>query len=252
MHITRLFIDGNLEVGQEIILAENSAHHVLHVLRKKADDELILFNGKGGEYSAKISDINRNNVTVNIHEYTDVNRESPLQISLGLSILKRDAMNTALQKATELGVSKIVPVETTNTTVSRAHLQKRESQWQKVIVTACEQSGRTQVPALESVHSFNDYLCIDLCTDLCTNQYTDSENLKLIASTTAKMCISEIEHPAKSISLIIGPEGGFTDAEITLAVEKGFQPVSIGKRILRAETAPAVLLTLLQYRWGDF
>jgi 16S rRNA (uracil1498-N3)-methyltransferase len=240
VHITRLFIDDDLEVGRDIELPDKSAHHVLHVLRKGVNDELILFNGQGGEYHASITHIKRSHVEVSIHSKDTIDRESTLQITLGLGILKRDAMNTTLQKATELGVSKIVPVETANTSVQRKQLEKRETQWRHVIQSACEQSGRTQIPHLDFVHKFDDFLAID------------NHDLKLIPSPTSEVPMSSIDSVVKSICVVIGPEGGFSDAEMTLAIENDFHPVSIGKRILRAETVPSVILTLLQDRWGDF
>ena len=149
-------------------------------------------------------------------------------------------MNTSLQKATELGVTRIIPVETTNTSVSRKHIEKRESQWQQVIESACEQSGRTQLPILEDIHSFSDFLCVE------------NESLKLIPSPIAETALGDIESTAKSICIVIGPEGGFTDDEVADAIRNDYQPIAIGERILRAETVPAVFLSLLQYRWGDF
>ena len=137
-------------------------------------------------------------------------------------------------------MTKIVPVETNNTSVQRKQLEKREAQWRHVIQSACEQSGRTQVPLLDSVHTFDDFLAIG------------SHDLKLIPSPTSEVRMSSIDSAQKSICVVIGPEGGFTDAEMTLAIENDFHPVSIGKRILRAETVPTVILTLLQDRWGDF
>jgi 16S rRNA (uracil1498-N3)-methyltransferase len=240
VRITRLFVEQHLEVGQEISLPEKSAHHVLHVLRKNVSDELVLFNGRGGEYPSIISGIKRNHVSITIRAKHEANRESPISLTLGLGILKRDAMNTALQKATELGVSKIIPIEASNTSVSRKHSEKRTGQWQQVIESACEQSGRTQLPVLESVETFEDFLCVE------------RDSLNLIASPTAETHLKEIEYEASSICITIGPEGGFSETELALAMRNNFLPITIGPRILRAETMPAVILSLLQYRWGDF
>jgi 16S rRNA (uracil1498-N3)-methyltransferase len=240
VHIPRLFINDELGVGRDIELPEKSAHHVLHVLRKGVNDDLILFNGQGGEYHGYITSIKRSHVIVCIHSNDAIDRESSLQVTLGLGILKRDAMNTTLQKATELGVTSIIPVDTTNTSVSRKQLDKREVQWRQVIQSACEQSGRTQVPNLDIVHTFDDFLRID------------KHDLKLIPSPATDIRMSSINSAVKSVCVVIGPEGGFTDTEMTLAIENGFLPVAIGKRILRAETVPTVILSLLQDRWGDF
>lgn len=240
MHLPRLYIDQELGIDGNVVLPEKSAHHVLHVLRARLGDQLILFNGRGGEYTANISHINRNRVELSVIFFDAIDRESPLDITLGLSILKRDAMNTAIQKATELGVTRIVPVETDNITVSRRKFEKRHEHWQQVIQSACEQSGRTKLPTLHHVQPFADWI------------KRAAGDLKLLPSPRASQRFSDVQTSPHSICLLIGPEGGISEAEELSAVQAGFNPVFIGRRILRAETAPAVLLSLVQFRWGDF
>jgi len=236
----RLYINQALGIGGTIILPEITSHHVLHVLRQKSEDQLVLFNGLGGEYRGIVSAITRNRVEISIIQSHDVDRESPLEITLGLSILKRDAMNTAIQKATELGVTHIVPVETVNTSVSRKKFEKRHEHWHQIIRSACEQCGRTRLPTLDEVHSFAGW--ID----------TAQGELKLLASLRSPRKLSEIQTAPHLVCLLIGPEGGISEEEEIAAVNKGFEPVSAGSRVLRAETVPTALLSLIQFRWGDF
>ncbi|MDP6081267.1 MAG: 16S rRNA (uracil(1498)-N(3))-methyltransferase [Arenicellales bacterium] len=239
-HILRLFTNHRLDIGTKVTLSRKSANHIQHVLRSKPGDHLILFNGEGGEYISNIVSCNRNETEVEIIRFDPVNRESKLDILLGIGILKREAMKAALQKATELGATTIVPVETKNTSVARSKFDKRRENWLQVIQSAGEQSGRTLLPVLQEAHGFDEWIALA------------KGDLKLLASPGAERSLNCIEQAPQSICLLIGPEGGFTLSEEQLAQEKGFELVTIGNRILRAETIPTALLSLVQYRWGDF
>ena len=149
-------------------------------------------------------------------------------------------MNTALQKATELGVASISPVETANSSVAKRQFEKRTRQWRQVIQSASEQCGRTQIPVLNKISGYKNFLA------------GAKADLKLLPSPLASVSLSELKDPVTSVCLVIGPEGGFTELETDMATDSGFLPVSLGSRILRAETVPAALIALLQYRWGDF
>lgn len=240
IHVPRLFTDHHLGIGNNVILSGKTAHHIQHVLREKLGNPLILFDGLGGEYTCTIISIGRREVEVNINGHDPANRESVLNITLGIAILKREAMNTAVRQATELGVTSIIPVETDNTSVTRVQFGKRRENWLRVIQSACEQSGRTMLPTLHEVVDFDQW--IELAKG----------DLKLLASPLAGTGIKCIVSVPKSISLLIGPEGGISGSEEQRALDAGFVPVSLGSRILRAETAPIALLSLMQYRWGDF
>ena len=241
MHIPRLYIDQQLKLERSIVLPEKASHHILHVLRSKAGSPLIIFNGLGGEYHATISKITRRDVELSINSFDDIDRESGLNITLAIGILKRDAMNASIQKAVELGVRHIVPIESTNTAVSRKQYEKRTINWLQIIQSACEQSGRTALPSLSASRQFDEWLV----------QENFDGQLTLFPSRLSKTLLRDISVTPKSICLIVGPEGGMTIEEEALASEQGFTSVSFGRRILRAETAPAALLALMQYRWGD-
>ena len=239
-HVPRLFTKHRLCVGNNVTLTEKTAHHVHHVLRAKLGDSLIMFDGLGGEYASSIISIRPNEVEVDIVSYDPVNRESTLNIMLGIGILKREAMKTSLQKAVELGVTSIIPVETENTSVTRKQFDKRRENWLQVIQSACEQSGRTMLPTLHEVLNFNQWI-----------EFAD-DDLKLLASPLAGTGLRCIELAPQSICVLVGPEGGISVNEEHRALKAGFVPVSMGKRVLRAETTPAAFLSLMQYRWGDF
>jgi 16S rRNA (uracil1498-N3)-methyltransferase len=239
-HVPRLFIDQRLSVGSDVILKDKAAHHIQHVLRGKSGDSLILFDGSGGEYASVVIEIRRNQVELGIISFDAVNRESKLQIMLGIGMLKRDGMKTALQKATELGVTGITPIESGYTSVSRQQFEKRRVNCLQVIQSACEQSGRTMLPVLEKVQSFDQWLELS------------NADLKLLASPDTGSGLGRIESRPRSVCVLVGPEGGISDTEEEKALAAGFLRISMGSRILRAETVPTALLALLQYRWGDF
>ncbi len=241
MHIPRIYISQDLIVGEKLSLPEDSSHHIQHVLRLKAGDKLRLFNGQGGEHPSNIIGASRHRVEVHIGELIVTDCESSLDITLGISILKRDAMSAALQRATELGVSKIIPVITANSAVSNKQVQKREQQWRLIVQSSCEQSGRDQLPSITGAYTFDKWL-----------EKTSGHDLNLLASLSSSHRLSEIDAKPESIGLLIGPEGGLTADEETRAIGSGFAAIRFGGRILRAETAPAALLSLLQYRWGDY
>ena len=240
IHVPRLFTDHHLGIGDNVILSGKTAHHIQHVLREKSGNPLILFDGLGGEYTCPIVSIGRHEVEVNINGHDPANRESALNITLGIAILKREAMNTAVRQATELGVTSIIPVETDNTSVTRVQFGKRRENWLQVIQSACEQSGRTMLPTLHEVVDLDRWI-----------EFADAD-LKLLASRTSRTGLKCIELMTQSICVLLGPEGGISENEERRALEAGFVLVSMGSRILRGETAPVAFLSLMQYRWGDF
>ncbi len=240
MHIPRLFTDAPLQTGTSIKLPEKLAHHVLHVLRSKLNDPVILFDGAGGEYPGRIIKVDKRQVEVMLADFLEVSREPLLTTVLGLGITKRDAMNTALQKATELGVTRIIPVETANTSVARKQYIKRFAHWQAIVEAASEQCGRTILPDISEPTTLNNWLSAANC------------EVNLIASPTAEHGLSSLSSNPASVSILIGPEGGLTGEEELRVVAAGAERVKAGRLILRAETAPLVFLTLIQAHWGDF
>ena len=243
MHTPRIYVDGDLAPNTTVTIEGGKHHHLRNVLRLKAADAVILFNGQGGEYGAEVQAITKQATQITTLTYDPINRESPLHICLLQGILKRDAMINALQRATELGVSKIIPIQTQHLSEKRVQLAGRWEAWQAVIEQSSEQCGRTQLPELAPLTRYTEAVSMAQNADF---------DLRLLAHLGAPESRTPPATTPKRIAVAIGPEGGFSDAEVTLAEANGFRAYTLGARILRAETAPAALLAHLQTRFGEF
>ena len=241
MRIPRYYIDQALNCDEQLPLPEELHRHAVQVLRGKVDDALILFNGQGGEYHAHCTEVNKRNSTVLITKHDEIDRESPLEITLVLALIKSDKFDFALQKAVEMGVTRVQPVIAARSVLNLKgnRLEKKAAHWLGVIHAACEQSGRTRVPELLNALPFNDYL-----------MQTD-DTLRLAMLPTAKESLETLEKPSLPISLLVGPEGGFREDEVELMQQQGVQTILFGPRILRAETAVIAGIALCQSYWGD-
>ena len=243
MHTPRIYVDADLAPNTTVVIEGGKHHHLRNVLRLKAADAVILFNGQGGEYGAEVQAITKQATQITTLTYDPINRESPLHICLLQGILKRDAMINALQRATELGVSKIIPVQTQHLSEKRVQLAGRWEAWQAVIEQSSEQCGRTQLPELAPLTRYTEAVSMTQNADF---------DLQLLAHLGAPESRTPPATTPKRIAVAIGPEGGFSDTEVTLAEANGFRAYTLGARILRAETAPAALLAHLQTRFGEF
>ena len=241
MRIPRYFIDQPLDVEQKLALPDELHRHAIQVLRGKVGDALILFNGQGGEYHAEFIEVDKRKSSALIHSHDPIDRESPLDITLVLALIKSDKFDFALQKAVEMGVTSIQPVIAARSVmnVKANRLDKKMLHWQGVISSACEQSGRTRIPELLPVISFSDYLS------------SASQRLNLAMLPEATTTLAELPVPTSPVSLLVGPEGGFRDDEVRLMAAQKVQVVKFGPRILRAETAVVAGLALCQSQWGD-
>ena len=243
MHTPRIYVAADLAPNTTVTIEGGKHHHLRNVLRLKAADAVILFNGQGGEYGAEVQAITKQATQITTLTYDPINRESPLHICLLQGILKRDAMINALQRATELGVSKIIPIQTQHLSEKRVQLAGRWEAWQAVIEQSSEQCGRTQLPELAPLTRYTEAVSMAQNADF---------DLRLLAHLGAPESRTPPATTPKRIAVAIGPEGGFSDAEVTLAEANGFRAYTLGARILRAETAPAALLAHLQTRFGEF
>ena len=243
MQPPRVFVDAPIAVQATIKVDGAKHHHLRNVLRLKAADLVILFNGQGGEYPAEVTSITKQATCITALAYNPVDREAALYTCLLLGILKRDAMINALQRATELGVSKIIPVQTQHLSEKRAQLAGRWDAWRAVIEHASEQCGRTRLAELDPLTGFAEAVSKVQNTEF---------DLRLLAHLGAKKSAAAAVKRPQRIALVIGPEGGFSDPEVALAEANGFSAYTMGSRILRAETAPAALLAHLQTRFGEF
>ncbi|MDZ7686689.1 MAG: 16S rRNA (uracil(1498)-N(3))-methyltransferase [Gammaproteobacteria bacterium] len=197
-----------------------------------------MFNGDGGEFVGHITTISRSMVSVQIDAFVDVQRESPIDVHIGLALTKRDAMDVAIQKATELGARTITPVISQHNAASQKSLPKRYEHWLGVVRSAAEQCERTRLPVVNEVVDFPAFIA------------SANAELKLIAHPGEGNPFDGAGQPA-SVLILVGPEGGFSEEEVERALDAGYRVVGLGPRILRADTAPLVLLTLAQATWGD-
>jgi 16S rRNA (uracil1498-N3)-methyltransferase len=238
---TRLYCDMPLSPGAEIVLPEAAARHAVTVLRLQTGDTLRLFNGAGGEYDASLVAVNKREARVQLTEFHAAERESPLAITLALGISAGERMDYSLQKATELGVTAIQPLATERSVVKLAgeRADKRLQHWQHVVIAACEQCGRNRVPAVAPVQKLFAYFAA-----------VDRKQRLLMLSPDAATPMKRIVC-ATEVVLLVGAEGGLAAVECEAALASGFEPVSLGPRVLRTETAPVAALAVLQALWGD-
>ncbi|MFO1504160.1 MAG: 16S rRNA (uracil(1498)-N(3))-methyltransferase [Steroidobacteraceae bacterium] len=246
MRMTRVFIDAPLAEGMRLELPAGPAGHVVRVLRLATGDELRLFNGRGGEFAATIDAVRRNEVMVRIGARRDLERESPLRITLLQGIARGEKMDLILQKATELGARAFVPVMMARSTVrldSRTALA-RQQHWQAVVTSACEQSGRNTVPVVSAPVSLQDCLRASTGLRLLLAPGEDSVPLPALLGGVP-------QQPPERVELLVGPEGGFDPTETAAALAAGFTATRLGPRILRTETAGLAAIAALQVLAGD-
>jgi 16S rRNA (uracil1498-N3)-methyltransferase len=241
MRIPRIYSTAPLAGGQTQALDEDAGNHVARVLRLREGDALRLFNGDGWDYPASIQSVTKKLVQVTVAAPQPAAAESPLRIHLGQVMSRGDRMDYAVQKATELGVSQITPLHSARCEVklSGERQEKREQHWQQVVISACEQSGRATVPQIEAILPLADWLG------------SVTADLKLVLHHHSAMAL-ETQSPPASVAVLVGPEGGLTEQEVTQAKAAGFVPVAFGNRVFRTESAAVVALSVLQWLWGDF
>ncbi len=241
MRISRLFVASPLNVGGRIELDSAAAHYVRSVLRLKQDQSVVLFNGQGGEYRCRFSEVSRKTVRVEIEQFDDRDVESPLDVSLGMGISRGDRMDWAVQKAVELGVTRLTPLITERCVIkfNDDKKQQRLQHWQGILQHAAEQSGRTRSPGLGEIAELREWV-------------SRQQGLKIFLDPYAEQVPADLQPENNQVVLLSGPEGGFTEQERQIAKAAGFVPVRMGPRILRTETAVLAALSAVQTLWGDF
>lgn len=247
----RIYQNTEFIVNNTVKLSDDAFGHMIRVLRLNEGDIVTLFNGhqhNGKEtfqFTAKLVDVKKKQASVEIISQEAVNNESPLNIHLGQGISRGDRMDFTLQKSVELGVNKITPLftERCGVKLSSERLAKKRDQWQKIVISACEQSGRCVVPLVAEPMFVQDWIS-EQTTALKLNLHPKAEHSIM----TIPMDVSASE---LSVRLLIGPEGGLTDEEISQANQANFQDVLLGPRVLRTETAALTAITALQCRFGD-
>lgn len=239
MRQIRLFTQQVLTAHSSIELEADPAHHLARVLRARVSDKVLLFNGDGLDWQGEVSLIEKRRVIVQIETGRPSVAESPLSTHLGLSLSKGERFDWAIQKATELGVTLITPLlsERVDVKLPQDRLAKKLMHWQHIIIAACEQCGRGYIPRL------NKPIALDHWTK------TVEADLKLVLHHHQ---VAPLPDAAPgSVALLVGPEGGLTEAEVDAASAHGFKRFRMGPRVLRTETAPAAALSILGSRWGD-
>ena len=241
MRVPRIYQPQPLHVGQQLALDSDGANHVGRVLRLPVGADIILFNGEGGQYQCRLVESGKKKVVADVVSFDDRDCESPLKIHLGQGISRGDKMELTIQKAVELGVDSITPLfsERCGVKLSGERLDKKLHQWQRIVISACEQCGRNSVPRVNAPMQLADWLA------------EESDELKLNLHPRAEHSINTLPAPDNGVRLLIGPEGGLSGEEIDSASQQGFTDVLIGPRVLRTETAALTVISALQCRFGD-
>ena len=239
MNLTRSFVDQEFFLNKKIILEESSSHHLIKVLRKKEGDELVLFDGKGNSCLGIISKVHKSEVQLDVIDIFEKSLRSGIEINLGQSLIKNDPFNLTIQKATELGVTSFHPLITDRSELKIKMTRNRSLRWNLIARGACEQCGENWLPIIEDPIKLDRWAA------------NEESKIKIVLYPNADNKISDFKYK-DSVSLAIGPEGDFSDYEVDSLTEKGFIPVSIGKRILRAETAAISAISSVRFSAKEF
>ncbi len=244
MRLTRVYVDAVLTAGSVVELARDTASHLAKVLRARDGDELVLFNGDGREFLGAIDSVRGSRVLASVGECRPVDRESPLAVTLVQCVPRGDRMDFIVQKATELGVSRIVPILSQRSVVrlDARQAESKTAHWRAVAVSACEQCGRNRLPAIDAARPLLHYL----------GESAPGDALRLVFEPDRESQARGVsQDPLQRAEIAIGPEGGFEADELEAFRVAGFFRVGLGPRILRTETAAIAALVWLQTRFGD-
>ena len=238
----RFYVDFALSPDSVVELPDNVVRH-LNVLRVKNTEEIVLFNGNGKSYPALPEVLEKRRASVRILREEAADNESPLNITLVQAVSAAERMDFTLQKSVELGVAEIRPVISERCVVrlSGERAEKRVARWQEIVVSACEQSGRNIVPKVLPLTTYAQAL-----------RQLPQETTKLLMSLNRAQKLSDVRPQSGKVVFMVGPEGGWTEKEEQQAFDAGFQSVTLGKRVLRTETASLAAIAAMQTLWGDF
>ena len=239
MNLTRSFVNQEFFLNKKIILEKSSSHHLIKVLRKKEGDEIVLFDGKGNSCLGIISKIHRSEAQLDVIDIFEKSLRSGIEINLGQSLIKNDPFNLTIQKATELGVTSFHPLITDRSELKIKMTRNRSLRWNLIARGACEQCGENWLPIIEDPIKLDRWAA------------NEESKIKIVLYPNADNKISDFKYK-DSVSLAIGPEGDFSDYEVDSLTEKGFIPVSIGNRILRAETAAISAISSVRFSAKEF
>lgn len=244
MAASRFYCSPPLSGGTRFELPREAAHHAHRVLRLRANDPVQIFDGEGNAFDARIAEIGGKRVVLHELQACMAEAESPLRITLAQAMCSSEKMDWVVQKTTELGAAEIQPVQTQRSVARLTHerAEKRTAHWRNVAIAACEQCGRNTLPQLHAPLELSAWLA----------EMRGSTHTKLILQPEGSIALHKQPQPQGGITLLIGPEGGFSEDEIKMAHLAGFTPIRLGKRVLRTETAAMAGIAALQTLWGDF
>ena len=251
----RFYNPENLQIGATVKLSDNAAAHATRVLRLEVSDEIVLFNGDGNDYTCAITSIKKSEVLAIVKIFVNITNESPLNITLLQGISSGDRMDYTIQKAVELGVTQILPINTTRSVVklSAERAEKRLAHWQSVVHSACEQSGRAFVPQVAQPSTLAQWLATAPSPFMGEGWGEGKTSpTRILLNPIGAIRLADLPKPTGNIELLIGAEGGLSQSEIDTALSQGFQSVVLGARILRTETAALTAIAAMQTLWGDF
>lgn len=242
--MTRIYLPQALSQGDEIDLPDAAFRHLIQVLRLQQGESFTVFNGEGGEFEAELIQVAKKRATVRVGLHAQANRESSLDLTLAQCVSKGDRMDYTLQKAVELGVTRIQPLLSLRSVVrmDAERWDKKLEHWLGVMVSACEQSGRTRVPKLLPVQPLPGWLV----------EPPGQRGTGLTLDPEGRHSLRDLPAPAGPLTLLVGPEGGLGPEELDSARRAGFTGIRMGPRILRTETAGVAALAAIQSRWGDW
>lgn len=243
MTLTRLFISGDLQPGRDLELGPEQAHYLGRVLRLRPGEALHVFNGDCGEFAAVVASLGKDRAKLSVAAKLATGTESALRVHLVQGVSRGDRMDVIVQKATELGVKRITPVLTGFGLVKLAgeRAEKRRDHWHKIAISAAEQCGRIRPPLIDVAVPLKSWL----------GGKPEDADVDLILQPGATTAMTSLHAPATKVCLLVGPEGGFSDAEYEDAALRGFLPVSLGPRVLRTETAAIAAVAVAAALWGD-
>lgn len=238
----RFYLTDALQPGQNISLPENVIRH-LQVLRVREGEEITLFNGNGHSYPTRLLSLAKRQAVAEVLSEQTVDNESPLAISLIQAVSSGERMDFTLQKSVEMGVTEIFPVTSARSIVklSGERAEKRQERWQEIVIAACEQCGRNRIPTVHPLLPLPKRL-----------QQLPQSDVRLLMGLHHPTGLKAIQPTPQRITLMIGPEGGWSPEEEAAAFQTGFQSILLGKRVLRTETAALVAIAAMQTLWGDF
>ncbi|MBA0917159.1 MAG: 16S rRNA (uracil(1498)-N(3))-methyltransferase [Nitrosospira sp.] len=251
----RFYCPGEITPGRILELPPNAAHHAARVLRLEPGDRVTLFNGSGGEFSTVIASIGKSGTTVTVEEHLAAECESPLDIKLVQAVCANEKMDWIIQKAVEMGVSRIQPIITTRSLIrlSDERADKRLQHWQQIVISACEQCGRNHLPQLLPVLSLSDWLSRQMGEHkILPGESVHNPCFMLLPTSKKRLRDFPEATQCSSLTVMVGPEGGFAPEEEAAALVAGLVPLKLGGRILRTETAALAAVAAMQALWGDY